>query len=783
MAANRGFAGRYRSGADYRMQASRNQNGIRWHRTLGLLAAVCVVWFGMAIPVLARDNKPRFDVAATPVMEKDRYRSVTAGGQHACALHDSGRVQCWGRNHQGQAEVPVGVFRFVAAGVDHTCGILADEQLSCWGGNRYGQASPPHGTFRSVAAGNGHSCAVDTEGQVHCWGLNDQGQADPPREQFVVVAAGDAVSCALNSGNRVACWGRIFMDSANTEARQFVTLSAAGAVCGLTDTRGVACWGTTSGRFFDLPPSIGDRDLLLDIAVGNKHACAIHLDGSVDCWGDHLYGQTAVPAGRYTDIAAGALHSCGVREDGSLACWGANTFKQSEPPPMGAVVPARATFPFTNLANHWDGKVAVQRRGKTVAATISASRSPVQYVGRQAPSPLLVLPEVWRPAIDIEWQVAGKPVSPDGRPDPSQQQVRNFTIHVGTNGAVTVTDNEQLDGVGFLRFKTRLAWPRQGSEPDVCGRSVDAQTAILAAVRQQYPQILACGQVTWTHLAAIEEFGLPDPDGGLTRRVSVNQPDDLVGMHGLRSANLFLDYSLPTDLLMPAPDLRILRVSGGYLHGDYFVHTRHLPVLPADLLDHTPRLDSLTLTTYTLAQLPDRFLAPVPELRELRLSYTFPTDPPGRWWDFAPVPADLFAFTPGLQSLTVWFPHQQTLPANLFESVPQLRELKLTGGTLTSLPPALLKPLAGLESLHVDIERSEYYLSSDFDSLPADFLAGLTRLREVALTVSTMKLLPRAFLTDSSDLKVFRLSVVYDSCYCVIGNQGLIDCWQACAVG
>lgn len=123
------------------------------------------------------------------------------------------------------------------------------------------------------------------------------------------------------------------------------------------------------------------------------------------------------------------------------------------------------------------------------------------------------------------------------------------------------------------------------------------------------------------------------------------------------------------------------------------------------------------------------------------------------------------------------------MPANLFESVPLLRELKLTGGMLTSLSPAPLKPLAGLESLHVDIEQSDYFLASDFDGLPGDFLAGLTRLREVDLTVSTMKLLSRVFLTDSSDLEDFRLSVVYDHCHCVIDNQGLIDCWQACGMG
>ena len=199
-----------------------------------------------------------------------------------------------------------------------------------------------------LAAGNGHSCAVDTEGQVHCWGLNDQGQADPPREQFVVVAAGDAVSCALNSGNRVACWGRIFMDSANTEARQFVTLSAAGAVCGLTDTRGVACWGTTSGRFFDLPPSIGDRDLLLDIAVGNKHACAIHLDGSVDCWGDLIWADGS--AGSVHGYRCRGIAHCGVRETARLPA-GGGSFKQSSRRQLAAVVPL-GHIP-SPTCNHW----------------------------------------------------------------------------------------------------------------------------------------------------------------------------------------------------------------------------------------------------------------------------------------------------------------------------------------------------------------------------------------------------------------------------------------------
>ena len=525
-----------------------------------------------------------------------------------------------------------------------------------------------------MAAGNSHTCAIAVDGRVHCWGREDEGQVDAPEGQFELVVAGTAKSCALNANRQPTCWGNDVLYNYEHNPR-FTALSADEAVCGVVKTGGILCWGRTSGRYFDLSPVTNDQTEFQAIAVGAKHICAIRLDGTLDCWGDNLYAQMAVPEGQFSDIAAGELHSCGVRKDGSLVCWGANTFRQSEPPPVGTVAPSRATFPFANLANHWYGHAIVQRRGKTITATIAAARLPVQHAGRQAPAPLLVLPVAWRPAIDIEWKVSGDPVLQDGSPDSLQQQIQNFTLRIGTDGAVTVADNEQLDGVGYVHFRTRLAWPRQGTEPDVCHRSADAQTAILAALQYRHPEVSACGDVTWHHLAGIEEFGLPDRDGGRPRRASVNQPDDLAGMHGLRSANLFLDYLLPVELLAPAPDLRTLRVSGGNLHGDYFFYSLHLPVLPTDLLDHVPRLTTLILTTYTLAELPDTFLAAVPELEKLIMWWTFPSDPPGSWWSFSSLPTDLFSFTPKLQSVKLWLLEQHTMPADPFALVPRLADL------------------------------------------------------------------------------------------------------------
>lgn len=69
------------------------------------------------------------------------------------------------------------------------------------------------------------------------------------------------------------------------------------------------------------------------ISAGGTHTCAIKSDGTLLCWGDNSYGQTAVPAGTYTQVSAGGYHSCGLQDDGTLLCWGRDNFGQ-------AVVPA-----------------------------------------------------------------------------------------------------------------------------------------------------------------------------------------------------------------------------------------------------------------------------------------------------------------------------------------------------------------------------------------------------------------------------------------------------------
>jgi alpha-tubulin suppressor-like RCC1 family protein len=75
------------------------------------------------------------------------------------------------------------------------------------------------------------------------------------------------------------------------------------------------------------------------IAAGDGHACALLMDGTVQCWGDNYWGELGVdPAttpssnvpvavaglSGVTAIAAGVSHTCALLSGGTVDCWGYN---------------------------------------------------------------------------------------------------------------------------------------------------------------------------------------------------------------------------------------------------------------------------------------------------------------------------------------------------------------------------------------------------------------------------------------------------------------------------
>ena len=126
---------------------------------------------------------------------------LAVGRFFACVLHTTGKVSCWGDNTAGQlgatspvagstiSSVPLDVAGIadgiqVATGLQHACVIHRTGVLSCWGGNSSGQLGDGTPTssqtpvdvlqiagVTSITAGSIHTCARHSMG-LSCWGDN-----------------------------------------------------------------------------------------------------------------------------------------------------------------------------------------------------------------------------------------------------------------------------------------------------------------------------------------------------------------------------------------------------------------------------------------------------------------------------------------------------------------------------------------------------------------------------------------------------------------------------------
>ena len=277
--------------------------------------------------------------------------ALAVGGDHSCALMQSGALKCWGRNGSGElgngttsgAPTPVdavgigGIVAGVAAGGAHTCVRLQGGAVKCWGSNSNGelgngttnQSSLPVAVSgiasgaTSIGAGSGHSCAV-VGGGVRCWGLNtDQQLGDGmtrPRLTAVNVSGlgsgmaamsvGANHACGLTAGGGVRCWGGNFTGQL-------------GDGTGISSSVPVAVSGLNSG--------------VAAISAGYYFVCAVTTAGAAKCWGSDNTSQLGVGgigaanspvavtgiASGATAIGAGDAHGCAL-VNGGVKCWGYN---------------------------------------------------------------------------------------------------------------------------------------------------------------------------------------------------------------------------------------------------------------------------------------------------------------------------------------------------------------------------------------------------------------------------------------------------------------------------
>ena len=238
-----------------------------------------------------------------------------------------------------------------------------------------------------------------------------------------------------------------------------------------------------------------------------------------------------------------------------------------------------ATGPYDNLAENHNGTFHLRREGNAVYAIFRTDRSPVRFLARDQPEVLLTVPEGFRPAVDVTWEVSARPVRTDGTPHPDQPARRVFRMRVDTAGQVRYVDDAGVEGAGYLGYDTALAWPLAGTEPRVCDRHRNIREGILAAVQALEDIPVPCTQVAWSHLARIRTLSLDihSHSGNPARHA-------LLGLTNLAALQVpGWNAAYPDALLAHTPRLQSLRLEGWE------------EALPDDLFRYTPQLAHLAL--------------------------------------------------------------------------------------------------------------------------------------------------------------------------------------------
>jgi len=295
-----------------------------------------------------------------------KWRSVSAGMGHTCAVTVDSSAYCWGEGERGalgtgrpiDGLVPTRViglgdlkFMGVSAGDEATCGFIAEFVAYCWGSGTQGRLGngdrseamqfvpgPVVGpTFHTLSAGRA-TCGVSEESIAFCWGSNAAGQLGvrsgvvPPLDTCL-----DGTLCSLAPRKVTA--------SAST-ALSYLTIVVGGAhTCGiaLAPQPGLAfCWGTsTAGALGNADTTISGTPVAVagglhfrSLSAGRDHTCGLTTDSLSYCWGANAEGQLGnatmspslipviVPGPKLRSVSAGGDHTCGIATNGAAWCWG-----------------------------------------------------------------------------------------------------------------------------------------------------------------------------------------------------------------------------------------------------------------------------------------------------------------------------------------------------------------------------------------------------------------------------------------------------------------------------
>ncbi len=243
---------------------------------------------------------------------------------------------------------------------------------------------PPIGSgAKRVATGLNHSCAVSGS-TLKCWGSNISGQ----------------LGLGSNAGSNV--------NSLTAVASQVTGASSVAAgkntTCAVVTGGAVKCFGANDGgqvgkagglnAYEPAPVQVPGLSGIVQVALGDEHACALRNDGTVWCWGDETYGKLGNGVafgsrpqpvqvsglGGIAQIAAGANHSCALRSDGIVFCWGSNLLGQLGNGAGGPSDPSRQIGTVPTPVIVFGGSLLTTARSISAGASDTCVTDPHGYI-------------------------------------------------------------------------------------------------------------------------------------------------------------------------------------------------------------------------------------------------------------------------------------------------------------------------------------------------------------------------------------------------------------------
>jgi hypothetical protein len=376
-------------------------SGTLWSSGVTALATSHITTFGLA-PVacagfdagIACFTPTGFDARVTN-SPTPPVSALAIGSAHGCALHDDGRVSCWGNNSEGQfgdrSTQPVGVQaptaqadwlgRFdgvvlFARGNDPVLGFsVLSVRLDA--GVYFGQplAVDAGGSTSSYTAGcpcgfdAGSNCGewgtAPAAGAVACTTWNWSGGFS----DLCVARVGGDVRCSAitlygNDGGVDLTW------NAGGEVTALASETGGTGLCAVRADGTVACCGVDGGNAVAEGLTQVKQLCLGDATRSN--GCALQTSGQLLCWGDWVGSATPIvpsaawPATR--QVSCGHQHFCALSGINIVKCWGDNLFGQlgRDGPSRTIAADVPMSGPVKSIAAGTDHTCALLQSGDVV---------------------------------------------------------------------------------------------------------------------------------------------------------------------------------------------------------------------------------------------------------------------------------------------------------------------------------------------------------------------------------------------------------------------------------